>query len=467
MMNYPNKFIYHRSAWALLLLLVMSSCKKFTEIPTSPTSLSPEQVFADSADANAAITGIYINMIGTSSRILTIGNEASGTYAGLAADDYDANTSYTYYKEFATNTVSANNSNNNSYLWSYAYKFIYQANAVIEGASASNGISAAFKNKIIAEAEFIRAFFHLNLMNLYGPVPLCTVTDYRVTSILPRADTGAIYRQIVTDLEDAYTRLQNDPLQSNKVRIGRDAVKALLARVYLYRKQWSLAEAAATELINGNYRMVALDSVFLTNSREAIWQVPSTAPGDETVQSVALIPYSATNIPTMFATTFLLQSFEQDDKRKTSWLKANVAAGTSYYYPFKYKQQTSGTATTVSNPREAHTPLRLAEMYLIRSEAKLMQANNTGALNDLNEVRKRAGLENTAASSDADIMKAIMHERRVELFGEWGHRFFDLKRTGTIDAVLGAEKTGWRSSYALFPIPYNETLLNPFLTPNP
>ena len=466
-MSYSYKFIYHKSALALLLLLAMSSCKKFTEIPTSPASLAPEQVFADSSDANAAITGIYINMIGTSSRTLSIGNEASGTYAGLAADDYDASTSYPMYKEFVTNTVSITNTNNNAYLWSSAYKFIYQANAVIEGASASTGLSAAFKNKIIAEAEFIRAFFHLNLMNLYGPVPLCTVTDYRVTSVLPRADTGSVYRQIVTDLEDAYVRLQNDPIQPNKIRIGRDAVKALLARVYLYRKQWTLAEAAATELINGNYRMVALDSTFLTNSREAIWQVPSTAPGDETVQSVALIPYSSVNIPTIFATSFLLQSFEQNDKRKTSWLKANVVTGTSYYYPFKYKQQNSGTATTVSNPREAHTPIRLAEMYLIRAEARLMQTNSTGALNDLNEVRKRAGLENTTASADADIMKAIMHERRVELFGEWGHRFFDLKRTGTIDAVLGAEKTGWKSSYALFPIPYNETLLNPFLTPNP
>jgi hypothetical protein len=65
------------------------------------------------------------------------------------------------------------------------------------------------------------------------------------------------------------------------------------------------------------------------------------------------------------------------------------------------------------------------------------------------------------------MMKAIMQERRVELFGEWGHRFFDLKRTGTIDAVLGVEKSTWKSTAALFPIPYNETLLNPNLTPNP
>lgn len=466
-MSYSYKFIYRKSALALMLLLVMSSCKKFTEIPTSPISLSPEQVFADSADANAAITGIYINMIGTSSRLLNIGNEASGTFASFTADDYDASTSYPLYKEFVTNTVSITNTNNNSYLWSSAYKFIYQANAVIEGANASTGLSDAFKNKIIAEAEFIRAFFHLNLMNLYGPVPLCTVTDFRVTSILPRADTGSIYRQIVTDLEDAYTRLGNDPVQPNKFRIGRDAVKALLARVYLYRKQWTLAEAAATEVINGNYRMVALDSTFLTNSREAIWQVPSTAPGDETVQSVVFIPYSTTNIPTIFASSFLLQAFEQDDKRKTNWLKANVSAGISYFYPFKYKQQNTGTATTVSNPREAHTPLRLAELYLVRAEARLMQSNGAQARNDINEVRKRAGLGNTVATSDVDIMKAIMQERRVELFGEWGHRFFDLKRTGTIDAVLGAEKTAWKSSYALLPIPYNELQLNPYLTPNP
>lgn len=444
--------------------LVTSSCKKFTEIPPNPLTLAPSQIFADSANATAAISGIYISMIGTFSTTLSIGNDGMGVWTGMAADEFDAPTNF-IAKEFVSNAITLTNNYNGSALWANAYKFIYQANACIDGFNASTGLSNAMKNRLIGEAEFLRAYFHLAMTNMYGPVPLCITSDYRVTSILPRADTGSIYRQIVADLEDAYQRLQNDPVALNKVRPNRYAAKALLARVYLYRRQWAAAEAAATEVIGGNYGLVNnLDSVFLVRNREAIWQVPSTAPGVETALGNNIIPLYAGSLPNVTFTNHLLNAFEAGDKRRTQWVTA-TASGV-YTYPFKFKLVNISAANAVSNPRESHTPLRLAEMYLIRAEARLKQGI-AGAAEDINKIRNRAGLVNTTATSDDDIMKAIMQERRVELFGEWGHRFFDLKRTGTIDAVLGAEKTTWRSEAALFPIPYNETQLNPNLTPNP
>ncbi|GGH67011.1 hypothetical protein HNQ91_001747 [Filimonas zeae] len=462
----PYLYINIRSAVAAVTVaaaLITSSCKKFIEIPPNPTTLAPSQIFADSANATAAITGIYISMIGTSSPALSIGNDGMGMWTGMAADEFDA-TGAGFAKEFVNNNISITNTFNGSGLWANAYKFIYQSNAVMEGVAASSGISAAMKNRLIGEAEFLRAYFHFALINVYSGVPLCIVSDYKVTSKLPRADTGAVYRQIVADLEDAYQRLQHDPLTLTKVRVNRYAVKALLARVYLYRKQWTLAEAAATEVIGGNYGLVTnLDSAFLVNNREAIWQVPSTAPGWETVVANNIIPQYGGNVPTSIVAPHLLNAFETGDKRRTQWI-ATTSTGL-YTYPYKFKL-VNNSAVTVSNPKEAHTPLRLGEMYLIRAEARLKQGI-AGAAEDVNRIRNRAGLGNTTAASDDDIMKAIMQERRVELFGEWGHRFFDLKRTGTIDAVLGAEKTTWRSAAALFPIPYNETQLNPNLTPNP
>lgn len=451
------------AAVAVAAVVLASSCKKFIEIPPNPTTLAPSQIFADSANATAAITGIYISMIGTSSPALSIGNDGMGMWTGMAADEFDA-TGAGFAKEFASNNISITNTFNGSSLWANAYKFIYQSNAVMEGVAASSGISAAMKNRLIGEAEFLRAYFHLALINLYGGVPLCTVSDYRITSKLPRADTGAVYTQIVADLEDAYQRLQNDPLALTKVRVNRYAVKALLARVYLYRKQWAPAEAAATEVIGGNYGLVNNpDSTFLVNNREAIWQVPSTAPGWETVVANNIIPLYGGTVPTSIASPLLLKAFETGDKRRAQWITTSTTG--IYTYPYKFKL-VNNSAVTVSNPKEAHTPLRLGEMYLIRAEARLKQGV-AGAADDLNKIRNRAGLGNTTATADDDIMKAIMQERRVELFGEWGHRFFDLKRTGTIDAVLGAEKSTWKSTAALFPIPYNETLLNPNLTPNP
>jgi len=111
--------------------------------------------------------------------------------------------------------------------------------------------------------------------------------------------------------------------------------------------------------------------------------------------------------------------------------------------------------------------LRLSEQLLIRAEAYAHSDNLPGAIADLNMVRTRAGLANTTAVAQTDILNAIMRERQVELFCEWGNRWYDLKRTNTIDAVFGVEKPGWTSSAALYPVPSAEINANPFLVQNP
>ena len=110
--------------------------------------------------------------------------------------------------------------------------------------------------------------------------------------------------------------------------------------------------------------------------------------------------------------------------------------------------------------------LRLAEQYLIDAEARAQQGDISGAATKLNAVRNRAGLGNTTAITQTDMLAAIAHERQVELFTEWGHRWFDLKRTGTINATLGVEKSSWTSDAALLPIPLLEIEADPNLTQN-
>jgi hypothetical protein len=110
---------------------------------------------------------------------------------------------------------------------------------------------------------------------------------------------------------------------------------------------------------------------------------------------------------------------------------------------------------------------RLGEVYLIRAEAAAELGNTTAALNDLNTVRARAGLTPSAAVSQEDILAAILHERQTELFCEWATRWLDLKRTGTINTVLGAEKPGWQPTDALFPVPNPEIQVDNLLKQNP
>ncbi|MNS80528.1 SusD family protein [compost metagenome] len=109
--------------------------------------------------------------------------------------------------------------------------------------------------------------------------------------------------------------------------------------------------------------------------------------------------------------------------------------------------------------------MRLSEQYLIRAEVRAQQGDLIGAKEDLDAIRNRAGLPQTTAGTKQEILDAILQERRWELFTEYGHRFFDLKRSGKIDAVLSITKTGWNTTDVLFPLPQNELSINPNLLP--
>jgi hypothetical protein len=167
--------------------------------------------------------------------------------------------------------------------------------------------------------------------------------------------------------------------------------------------------------------------------------------------------------------TALVDAFESGDNRLTNWVRVVPVTGASpaltYYFPNKY------TSSAISDENEI--VLRLAETYLIRGEAQAHLNNIAGAQSDLNMVRTRAGLANTTASDVAGLLDAFLRERRVELFTEGCNRFFDLKRTGAIDSVMTAfapkkaVAAAWSHYMQLFPIPTNDLIQDPNLTPNP
>ncbi len=109
---------------------------------------------------------------------------------------------------------------------------------------------------------------------------------------------------------------------------------------------------------------------------------------------------------------------------------------------------------------------RLAEQYLIRAEARANLENLTGANEDLNIIRKRALLDAKNDLNKDSILRNIEQERRIELFSEWGYRWFDLKRLNRADKVLTQTKGDtWQSTDALYPIPQSEIDLNSNLKP--
>jgi hypothetical protein len=295
--------------------------------------------------------------------------------------------------------------------------------------------------------------------------------------LLPRSSKSAVYQQIVMDLNDAQKSLSTDyigadgqSITSEKVRPNRWTATALLARVYLYTEKWDSAKSTADAIINsGIYSLDSLNDVFLMNSSEAIWQLQPVSGFWNTEDAhVFILPGSGPDnfFYPIYLSSNLLDSFEPADERRINWVDSVTANGTTYYYPYKYKSATSGDPIT-----EYLMVFRLAEQYLIRAEANARLNDLTGAANDLDIIRSRAGLGGTTATNLTDLISAIGHERQIELFTEWGHRWLDLKREGTVNSVMAVatpQKGGsWNSNWQLYPLPVNDVKTDPNLTQNP
>ena len=450
------------SCLIILLTIFFTSCKKFVTIPPPKTQVESSLVFENDQAAISAVVGLYSQIMLSS---LSIANGGATLYPALSADELYNTSPNTDYDAFRTDQIQFVSSTGLTRLWTFGYHNIYQANAVLEGLAQSTSLSDSLKNQLKGEMLVVRALNYFYLVNLFGNLPLVTSTDFQTNQSLPRSSVADVYNLMVADLQAAKNLLPVSYPSAGRVRPNKWAATTLLARVYLYMQNWSQAEAEATEVINsGTYTLVSnLNNVFLTASTEAIWQISPVSSSINTAEGNQFIPSSATAKPVFALTSYLLNAFEATDQRKSSWLKFNTITGQAYYYPYKYKVRTGAPPYT-----EYYMVLRLAELFLIRAEARAQQNNITGAQDDLNIIRSRAGLPNTAANTQPLLLNAIAQENRIEFMTEWGHRWLDLKRTGLADAVLQPIKSPtWQSTDTLYPILQYELDTNPFLTQNP
>jgi starch-binding outer membrane protein, SusD/RagB family len=438
----------------IVLIIAFSSCKKLIEIAPPGSSLLTANVFTDSVTVQSTLAGLYLQ---------SLYRAETSMYPALSADEFQ----YvgTTYDAFINDALLSTTANVNT-IWNNSYTNIYYANSIIEGVTASTGLTASVKTKAIAEARFMRAYAYFYLVNFFGDVPLILTTDVNQNSAKGRTDTADVYASMVDDLKFAQANLPADYSMSAgaRTRANKWIATAMLARVELYLNNWADAETQATAVINTTslFNLQAdLTKVFTPTSQEAIWQIYNDATG-YTWYANLILPNPVAKVPTFVLTPSLTAAFETGDARKTAWTSTLLYNDSTYTYPAKYKSLTIGANT------EYFTPIRLAEMYLIRAEARTQQNNTGDAQADVSVIRNRAGLSNTTASDKASLLLAIEQERRIELSYECGHRWFDLKRTGRVNAVIGALKPQfWQPTAALYPIPTQQLSANANLKQNP
>lgn len=442
------------------ILLAFVGCEEFVEVDPPEISLVGETVFEDDVNASAAMAGLYSRMVESSSTVFT-GLQSITLFSGLSSDEFINYSAVDIYVEFADNEIL----DNNGFIaaqWNSLYQFIYSSNSILEGVENSNGVTDSLANQFEGEAKFVRAWCYFYLTNFWGDVPLALSSDYEFNALLPRVPQTQVYDQIVRDLIDAQSLLDDEFSSSQRIRPTKAAATALLARVYLYREDWTNAESAASSLIDdGRFSLSSnLDDVFLTDSQEAIWQLQAVRSGFATFEGTTFILTRTPRSSGVSLRPEFLNSFEFGDLRESSWVGTLTAGSSEFFYPFKYKQR---FLDENESPNEFLTVLRLAEIYLIRAEARAQQNNINGAQEDINVIRARAGLAVTSAVDRNSLLTAIQQERKVELFTEFGHRWLDLKRTEKATATLSPVKPGWQETDVLWPIPLDEFLNNPNL----
>lgn len=441
----------------LSIAMFFISCDSFVEVELPKSQLTATAVFQNYLTADAAMTDIYAKI--RDKGLLTGTQLGISNCLGIYTDEI------TFYGPpsnagtgFYANNILPSNSII-SLFWNNSYNQIYASNAVLEGVQESSALSTKEKEQLEGEAFFVRGLLHFYLLQLFGDIPYLTSTDYKVNSTAGRMPDHEVYASIIADLKVAERLLQRTYSNTDRVRPNSFTAKALMSRVYIYQKDWENAERLCSEVIANNALYlfeINPDKVFLMNSTETIWQFMPSLPGKNTDEGILF--YLASAPPQLVALNpSLINSFATNDVRKLRWTAQVTNSSGTWYYASKYKENKSTAAS-----KEYSIVFRLTEQYLIRAEARAQLKNHDGAKEDLNIIRKRAGLTEITATEKDQILDAITEERRKELFTEYGHRFFDLKRNNKLDEALSF-KPGWETTDRLLPIPESELLVNPNL----
>ena len=435
------------------LAALLAACEG--PLNVDPTDSIPADQLKTAEDIALALNGAYDGLQyagrggayidGTYTRNLVV-------FPDMYADNLRFTGTYTSDQQVANKAITASNVAMED-LWGAQYDGINRTNTVLAALAAADGIDAATAASLKGQAEFLRGLFYFNLVRLFGGVPIVLQPTQGVSdaSLLPRNSVAEVYQQIEADLGDAAQLLDAG---SSPAAATRGAAQALLAKVYLEEGKWAQAQAAADAVIaSGDYQLTpAFADVFDNkNSSESIFEVQYSV-NDNNNLAFWFFTRPQGGRWGFAPTDDLVAAFDPADPR----LAASVAVdGDGRLYGIKYHRIASNDDDVVV--------LRLADILLSRAEARARQGTGLAAAQaDVDSVRARAGLAPLPASlSQPELLDAILHERRLELAFE-GQRFFDLRRFGQAQAVLGID-----ANHLLFPIPQRERDANPNLEQNP
>ena len=343
--------------------------------------------------------------------------------------------------------------------YSNLYKSILSANNIIDNSTDPTEVG---------EAKFLRALSYFKLVMVFGDVTvnLSPSPDVDDPSLLARQPAADIYNNvIIPDLQDAVAALDNSEIGSG--RASRLAAQGFLGKVYVHMGNFSSAEVPLANVVSGaGGAGVSLESDFANVVADGNTEIIFATQRSTSIPDV----YDpATEFPGWFSGGDT-KSLTPLDPDLTAAFDASAAAGggTDLRKALTIDESLSIGIKYPGGLEQDFIEMRLTDVILLYAET--LNENGASAeqvLDLLDNIRTRAGLtvlDHTVLNTQAAVRQAIYDERRVELALE-GHRWFDLVRTGTVDAEMGE---AINSNYHVFPIPNSEILASGgVITQNP
>ncbi len=423
-------------------LIGFCGCSMLDIDPVS--QITSDQAFSNQSSAEGAVNGMYNNLQTPYMwRVQVISDVASDMSQQI--DTWDALIAADEFNWSVDNSEVED-------LYTSFYRCIDIANNIIAYVPPMD-MAQETKDDMVGQAYWVRGFSYFDLARFFGGFPGVYGDQGVVLTLSPSEGISADDLQPRSTLTETYAQAEADLLQAlsllpesrstpalSKAKATKSAARALLARLYLYTRQWDKAEQYATDAIAGKGLTVAFESIFRTkNTDESLFELQFNNSDINGLRNW----YYPSNLSARGGTALHQSTYQAivADPNDTRAQLIALNATRNVYYPTKWNDPQEGDNVQV---------LRLAEQYLIRAEARAEQGNFPGALADLNIVKTRAGVQSSQASNKDALITAILNERRLEFVGE-GQRWFDVIRRGLGLTVFKniVRTTGSQPDYSL------------------
>lgn len=443
----------------LVTLTFMQSCSEdlLDKLPEKTDSQSiSEEAVRTKEDLKRLLISSYdvvANMYGGQIQNLS---ELLGDNVDSPANQNDYIQIYTRKTDIFNGTIGS--------VYQNAYITIYRANQLISKKDDVADISTEEKVQLEAEARFLRALSHHGILRLFAQPAGYTSDNSHLGIVLRmkfsqevglRSSVKTCYDSILVDLKFAE---QNLP-ENNGVYASKWSAKALLARVYLDLNEFDLAALSASEVINsGQFSLLDTTNRFTAgpNTEQVFATVSYNQNSISDERGGAFLNYRSDNNtnPSMRASAdfYSYMTSDTNDLRGKNWFRQIGEGPSPIYGVSKFDRSFMWIPI-----------LHLTEMMLTRAEALCKSASPdfTTALNDLNDIRTRAGLIEVNLSGES-LIESIREERRKELCFE-GDRTIQIKRFGVSGEPSFSRNAPWNCPGMVLQFPGAENTVIAFV----